>query len=548
MGEPRQYAAFLSYAHADEDIATRVHKGLETYPVPRALKGKSRGKLAPIFRDVTELTAHHSLTEKIRHAVQNSRYLIVLCSPASKESHWVNEEIRLFRKLHGENSILCALLEGTPETSFPPALTEGGREPLAADLTGAKESFKFGLTQMAAAMLGVGLDELVQREARRKRMRNGIITAASLAFSAVMGVMAWMAIDARDEAETSRSEAEKMVEYMLTDLKEELDKVGRLSILDAVGDRVTEYYQAIPLSDMDDDRLSREARALHLLGDVALTQGDMDKAEEKLNAAYKVTEEIYRRAPEDPQAIFTHSQSVYWVGKILIDQQNYEAALPSRIENKNLSEKLYQYDPTQRLNLIEYASSLNNLGVLYMRLDDYEESAQSYEEAIKLLEIYQENAEYVDTEVLLKIARYRRNLGATQQNAGLYGSAKQSYLEQISVLESLLKQEPNNAEYMEQILLTRHWLLDLNVHNFDICSAFEMQSFSRETKQLLYLKPNDQRVQKDFLKSVYDHNKNCPTLYEDSELVNVISDALSVYKVIANKSDIDKEAYKWLSR
>jgi len=99
---------------------------------------------------VTELTAHHSLSDKIRDAVQNSHFLIVLCSPSSQTSHWVNEEIKLFRNLHGEDSILCALIEGTPKTSFPPALTEGGREPLAADMTGQKESFKFGITQMVS--------------------------------------------------------------------------------------------------------------------------------------------------------------------------------------------------------------------------------------------------------------------------------------------------------------------------------------------------------------------------------------------------------------
>jgi len=173
------YAGFLSYAHADEAVATRLHRALETYKVP---KGQT-GTLSPIFRDANELTAHHSLSEKIQGAVSGSKFLIVLCSTAAKASHWVNEEIRLFRREHGEAAILCVLAEGTPETAFPPALLEGGREPLAANLGVTKTSFQLGVTQIAAAMLGVGLDTLIQRDARRKRRRLQAVTAGALVFS-----------------------------------------------------------------------------------------------------------------------------------------------------------------------------------------------------------------------------------------------------------------------------------------------------------------------------------------------------------------------------
>ena len=251
----------------------------------------------------------------------------MLCSPAAKTSHWVNEEIRLFRKLHGENAILCALLGGTPETSFPPALSEGGREPLAANLSGGRAGFRLGVTQLAASMLGVGLDVLIQRDTKRRRRRARLMTSASMVFAALMGGMAWMAVNARDAAEVSRTEAEKMVEYMLTELKQDLEPVGRLNILDDVGNRVTDYYDAIPLRDMDDDRLARQARARHLLAQVAIDQGKMDKAKDEIDAAYQATQEVLRRNPENTDAIFAHAQSAYWEGEIANRAKNYEDTL-----------------------------------------------------------------------------------------------------------------------------------------------------------------------------------------------------------------------------
>ena len=75
-----KYAAFISYAHADEPMARRIHNALETYRLPNAFDQDAKEKLKPIFRDVTELTAHHSLSEKIQDAVRTSRFLIILCS------------------------------------------------------------------------------------------------------------------------------------------------------------------------------------------------------------------------------------------------------------------------------------------------------------------------------------------------------------------------------------------------------------------------------------------------------------------------------------
>ena len=289
-----------------------------------------RQKLTPIFRDVTELTASHSLSEKIQEAVISSRYLIVLCSPAAKLSHWVNEEIKLFRRLHGESAILSVIVEGDPDTAFPPALIEDGREPLAANMT-TREGFRFGITQLAASMLGVGLDSLVQRDSKRRRKRMRFITAGALLFSVLMGGMAWTAVDARDEAEVSRSEAEKMVEFLVTDLKKELDQVGRLSILDDVGIRVTDYYDAIPFVDMDDDRLTRQARARHILGQVAIDQSNFERAKLELQAAYAATKEVLRRAPENETAIFSHAQSEYYLGSYNAFLQEHEISMLSLI-------------------------------------------------------------------------------------------------------------------------------------------------------------------------------------------------------------------------
>ena len=190
-----------------------------------------------------------------------------------------------------------------------------------------REGFRFGITQLAASMIGVGLDELIQRDNKRRRFKLKMIMTASLAFSALMGGMAWTAIDARFAAETSRNESEKLVEFMITDLKEELETLGRTSILNDLGKRITAYYDAIPLSDMDRDRLARQAKTRHLLSQVAGDQGDLERAESEALAAFNVTKEILRRNPDDTDAIYDHSQSAYYFGLFYHNLKDFESAL-----------------------------------------------------------------------------------------------------------------------------------------------------------------------------------------------------------------------------
>ena len=433
------YAGFLSYAHADEAVASRLHRALETYKIP---KGHDR-TLSPIFRDTTELTAHHSLSEKIHDAVMGSRVLIVLCSPAAKLSHWVNEEIRLFRGLHGEAAILCVLAEGTPETAFPPALLEGGREPLAANLGGSKDSFRLGVTQIAAAMLGVGLDTLIQRETRRKRRRLQTVTAAALVFSTVMGATTLSAVTARKAAETNRMQAEGLVEYMITDLKEKLEPVGRLDILDGIGARAVEYYDAQDIAKLPDDSLARQARARHVLGQVALDARDFETARQETEAAARLTKEIYDRNPDDEDAIFAHAQSEYWVGEVYYKLGENGKVFPHWQAYATLSERLHSRDPNNYDWTMERGWGANNLALLSNRTGDFETARSKYLEAITFFEDATKQAED-DFQAQTEIAN---SLGGLAQISLEIDSKDKVFLyrqKQLEIFRALSIQRPND--------------------------------------------------------------------------------------------------------
>src|SRR6476469_1579624 len=95
-----KYRAFISYSHADTNWAKWLHRALETFTNRQRPRRKGdiyrdiHKALRPVFRDRDDFTAGHTLSEQTLAALDASHALIVICSPASVKSHYVNEEIR----------------------------------------------------------------------------------------------------------------------------------------------------------------------------------------------------------------------------------------------------------------------------------------------------------------------------------------------------------------------------------------------------------------------------------------------------------------------
>lgn len=186
-----RYRAFLSYSHADEEAATRLHRAVERYVLPRRVQ-KAHAlprRLIPIFRDVDELAAASGLTTRLQDALDQSQWLIVLCSPAAAQSKYVNAEIEYFLQKHGTSRILCALAEGEPPECFPPALRALKEEPLAADFRPGKD-FELSKLKLIAALAGVDFTELRSREAQRRK-RQQLIAASLLVGIGLGGLAYW---------------------------------------------------------------------------------------------------------------------------------------------------------------------------------------------------------------------------------------------------------------------------------------------------------------------------------------------------------------------
>ena len=195
--------AFLSYRHVKEDekIAALLQRVLENYHVPKTIRSDSHG-VGRIFRDTTDLGARADLTEELRRELEDSEYLIVLCSEKTAESRWVAREISVFLQSHTADRILPVITEGDPSRVLEEVFgkfEEMSRHPLACDLRESRERGLFKrrftrdeISRLAAALLDCPFDELINRRRRYESRRTALVIAgAFLLLTAVASYYAY---------------------------------------------------------------------------------------------------------------------------------------------------------------------------------------------------------------------------------------------------------------------------------------------------------------------------------------------------------------------
>jgi WD40 repeat protein len=268
------YWGFISYSHADKAVAVWLHRALERFRVPRAFVGRQApagrvGKyVKPFFRDQDEFAASADLGERINRALDASRFLIVVCSPASARSRWVNQEIARFRlTATGSERVLCLIASGEPNASaagrpeqecFPPALfttletTRGrleGLEPIAADIRPGHDTHRRATIRLVAAMIEVGFDALWRRDRRRWRQQLAAGTAAVALTLGAIGFSGYRARRANLEAAQSNERARAAREQARI-----ADKESRISALTAAYESESDSLVKVQLAaEMPDD-------------------------------------------------------------------------------------------------------------------------------------------------------------------------------------------------------------------------------------------------------------------------------------------------------
>lgn len=192
------YYAFISYSTTDEKWAKWLHKHLESYNLPNALRRSNNSLpkyIRPVFWYKTDLsgTELHGALEK---ELTSSRHLVLICSPESAKSVWVNDEVKSFVESNRTDYIIPFIVSGQPDKPegedycYPQVLRDMPRTKMLRGIDVSKVGKQHALIDVVSTMFGLRFDALWQRH-KRAQIRRNICYALFALILVLAGIGIW---------------------------------------------------------------------------------------------------------------------------------------------------------------------------------------------------------------------------------------------------------------------------------------------------------------------------------------------------------------------
>ncbi|MEJ2616505.1 MAG: TIR domain-containing protein, partial [Ignavibacteriaceae bacterium] len=245
-----KYKAFISYSHvADGKLAASLEETLETIAKPRY-----QLRTFDIFRDQTDLSLSPHLWGEIEKSLQESEFFILLASPESAQSHWVQKEIHYWLENKPKENLIVALTRGSvlwdekagdfdwlQTNALAKELSKAfPGEPLYADLSNLDQvkelnlqngDFIDAIKSIAAKLhnktVGELFGEIERQHKKTLRIRNGTIILLSLLFLVSIGLF-FYAYNRQIEAELQRDKVQHQLAMSYWDQARSLRNNGEI--------------------------------------------------------------------------------------------------------------------------------------------------------------------------------------------------------------------------------------------------------------------------------------------------------------------------------
>lgn len=206
-------------ARSDAETAERLAESIRRYRLPSGIAPlRSNADYHNIVLDTQEA----DLEGQIREQLENSRCLVLLCSPDAKRSPAVNQRLAAFLDTHDRSALIAVIVRGEPQDAFLEDFIERKTvrhilpdhrviervetiEPIAADLRGDTEKRKqqllrYETVRIVASVLSLHPDDLEQRQhTRQKRALTRILSFAAAVVLILSGIFLYLGLTARKE-------------------------------------------------------------------------------------------------------------------------------------------------------------------------------------------------------------------------------------------------------------------------------------------------------------------------------------------------------------
>ncbi len=285
---------------------------------------------------------------------------------------------------------------------------------------------------------------------RHRRLLTAAAAAAVLLIGA-LAVAAWLGVAARAanrRAELRRGQAEDLIAFMLTDLRDRLEPLGKLDILDQVGRRALVYFAAVPRRELSDEEVAHRSRALYQIGDVRIRQGKLPEALPPLEESLALAQALADRDPRSHERLFGLGQSHFWVGYVHWEEGDLAGARPHFATYRAISDRLVSLEPERADYRMELAYAESNLGSVARQAGDLAGALASFRRSLALKQdLVRRDPAKQDWR--FELAAAHDLVGQTLMNMGRLDEARPHFDASLALRQELVAQSPARYKFRD---------------------------------------------------------------------------------------------------
>lgn len=365
-----------------------------------------------------------------------------------------------------------------------------------ADARQLSEEIRSYLTGGRVSAFNYGAWQLVKRWAARHKAVLVTATAAALALVA-LGVYSFISIASeRDEAmaaravaeeaqqraeaqmrraeqaeqlaSTSRDGAEQLVRYMVSELKDRLEPLGQLGLLDGVGTAIRDYYRKTSQGRGDPGNLNMEphrdrnrAAVMALMGDIHRARGDLTEASESYRRAEAIRTRLLSETPTDAGLQLDRSESHRQAGLLLRMQGSLVEARVELAAARSLRASLAETLPLDRAiarALVEVDLDLGDLASLMGDLRGAERSYRAAADSARALV----EADPKDDRARFELSLALDSLGTAHLDLSRHEDARPIFQESKTLREDLVARYPANLDWVHRMAVSHARLAEVD--------------------------------------------------------------------------------------
>jgi DNA-binding winged helix-turn-helix (wHTH) protein/energy-coupling factor transporter ATP-binding protein EcfA2 len=253
----------------------------------------------------------------------------------------------------------------------------------------------------------------------------------------------------------TKNNAENLISFILFDLKDKLEPLGRVDLLDLVGSKTIEYFAGVGTKNLSKTSLLNWVQALQIMGESNFAKGDYKAANEIFIKSNDVLEKALINDNLNTTLLETAYLTQYLLGHLAFIKKDFKLAEENLKSYLTVAQNLSKIDPKNNKWKLEISYALNNLGALANKLNQLQEAAGFFKQSIDIKQqLLTENPE--DPILIADLADSISWVGKIKEKEGDLQARLEIYQKSLQLTQQLIQLDASNPSWNNRLSMAHH--------------------------------------------------------------------------------------------